>query len=100
MPYAKKGDWVQICSVVLPAGQRAPQVPEDTRECDLLMWIKGFIQDDAEEGAEAEVLTLTGRREKGTLCAVNPGYIHSYGKFVPELLEVQMQLQKLLPEEE
>ena len=64
------------------------------------MWIKGFIQDDAEEGAEAEVLTLTGRREKGTLCAVNPGYIHSYGKFVPELLEVQMQLQKLLPEEE
>ncbi len=100
MPYAKKGDWVQICSVVLPAGRRAPQVPEDTRKCDLLMWVKGFIQNDAEEGSEVEVLTVTGRREKGTLCAVNPGYVHSYGKFVPELLEVQMQLQKLLPEEE
>lgn len=100
MLYARKGDWVQICSVVLPAGKRAPQVPEDTQKCDLLMWVKGFIQNDTEEGAEAEVLTVTGRREKGVLCAVNPGYIHSYGQFVPELLKVQTQLQKLLSEEE
>lgn len=100
MPYAKKGDWVQICRVVLPAGQRAPQVPEDTRKCDLLMWVKGFAQSDVEEGDEVEVLTITGRREKGIICAVNPCYIHSYGKFVPELLEIQMQLRKLLPEGE
>lgn len=100
MPGAKKGDWVQICSVVLPAGQRASQVPEDTRACDLLMWVKGFIRDDAEMGAEAEVLTVTGRRERGTLCAVNPGYVHSYGSFVPELLQVQMQLRELLAGEE
>ena len=93
---AKKGDWVQVQSVVLPAGRRAPQIPEDTRACDLTMWVKGFAQSDAEEGAELEVLPVTGRREKGILCAVNPGYIHSYGKFIPELLQIQTQLRELM----
>ena len=40
MATAKKGDWVQIENIVLPAGQRAPQVPEDTQKCDLKLWVK------------------------------------------------------------
>lgn len=29
MASVKKGDWVQIENIVLPAGQRAPQVPDE-----------------------------------------------------------------------
>lgn len=96
MSYAKTGDWVQITKVVLPAGSRAPQVPEDTQNTDLVMWVKGFVQQDAEIGDTVEIITTTGRRECGTLCEVNPGYSHSYGHFVPELTRIQAQLRELL----
>lgn len=46
METAKKGDWVQIEEIVLPAGHRAPQVPEDTQKCDLKLWVKGILQED------------------------------------------------------
>lgn len=96
MKTARKGDWVQISNVVLPAGSRAPQVPEDTQKCDLMMWVKGFIQSDAQEGDTVEIITPTGRRETGTLCEVNPGYTHTYGHYVPELTKIQTQLRSLL----
>lgn len=95
MTAAKKGDWVQISNVVLPAGSRAPQVPADTQRCDLMMWVKGFIQQDADLGATVEIVTAIGRRETGKLCAVNPAYTHTYGKFVPELVQIQRQLREL-----
>ena len=40
MVSVKKGDWVQIENIMLPAGQRAPQVPADTQACDLKLWVK------------------------------------------------------------
>ncbi len=93
---AKKGDWVQIQNVVLPAGHRAPQVPEDTQACDLKLWVKGVLLNDAEIGEEAEVKTVTGRVTKGTLCDVNPRYVHDYGEFQPELLQIELQLKEIL----
>ncbi len=96
MAAAKKGDWVQIENTVLPAGQRAPQVPEDTQQCDLKLWVKGIIQQDAEMGEEVEIQTVTGRMAKGQLCSVNPKYIHDYGEFQPELLKVELQLKEIL----
>ncbi|MBR5537022.1 MAG: 2-amino-4-ketopentanoate thiolase [Clostridia bacterium] len=96
MKTAKKGDWVQISNVVLPVGSRAPQVPEDTANCDLLMWVKGFIQQDAQVGDTVEIITAVGRRETGKLVDVNPNYIHTYGTFVPELVQIQRQLREVL----
>lgn len=96
MATAKKGDWVQIENIVLPAGQRAPQVPEDTQKCDLKLWVKGVLQQDAEIGEEVEIETVTGRMTKGVLCEVNPRYVHDYGEFQPELLKVELQLKELL----
>ena len=96
MATAKKGDWVQIENIVLPAGQRAPQVPEDTQKCDLKLWVKGILQQDAEIGDEVEIKTVTGRVTKGVLWEVNPRYIHDYGEFQPELLKVELQLKELL----
>ena len=60
------------------------------------MWTKGFLQADAEIGDEVEVKTATGRIEKGTLIEVNPHYTHSYGEFVPELVQIDTQLREIL----
>lgn len=93
---AKKGDWVRIHSVVLKAAERTAKIPEDTQKCDLEMWTKGTLQEDAEIGDEVTVVTACGRTEKGELIEVNPYYTHSYGKFVPEIIEIDKQLRKEL----
>jgi len=96
MKAAKKGDWVQISAILLPAGSRAPQVPDDTQKTNLVMWTKGTIQENAKMGEIVEIITLTGRHERGELCDVNPNYTHTYGTFIPELIEIQKQLRQLL----
>ena len=93
---AKKNDWVRIHRVVLPPEGRNPNLPEDTAKVPLEMWTKGFLQADAEIGDEVEVKTATGRIEHGTLIEVNPHYTHSYGEFVPELIQIDTQLREIL----
>lgn len=96
METIKKGEWVQIHNVVLPAGQRAPQVPEDTQNCNLELWVKGRLLQDARMGGTAEILTMAGRTVTGTLCEVNPKYTHTYGDFVPELLRVDEMVREMI----
>ncbi|MFR1725578.1 2-amino-4-oxopentanoate thiolase subunit OrtA [Emergencia timonensis] len=93
---AKKGDWVRIHSVVLKAAERTAKIPEDTQKCDLEMWTKGTLQEDAEIGDEVTVITAANRTEKGTLIEVGPYYTHSYGKFVPEIIEIDKQLREIM----
>ena len=93
---ARKGDWVQIRDTVLEAGERAPQVPADTAGLPLLMWVKGFLQDEeASIGAEVAVVTMSGRTVRGTMTQVNPRYTHDFGACVPELLQVHRQVKRL-----
>lgn len=96
MKIAKKGDWVQIHQVIMNAGERAPQVPEDTKLVPLELWIKGNLNNDAEIGAAVEITTSTGRIVEGRLVAINPGYTHSYGNYIPELQKVDLQLKEIL----
>lgn len=93
---AKKGEWVRIHAIVLKAEQRTGRIPEDTQRCDLEMWTKGFLLNDAEIGDEVEIETAVGRREKGTLVEGNPYYTHSYGKFVPEIIMIDKQLREIM----
>lgn len=93
---AKKGEWVRIHRIVLKAEERTAKLPEDTQKCDLQMWVKGFLQKDAEIGDEVEVLTATDRIEIGTLIEENPFYTHSYGKFVPEIIEIDKKVRKIM----
>jgi hypothetical protein len=93
---AKKGDWVRIHSIVLKASQRTAKIPEDTQKCDLEMWTKGTLLDDAEIGDTVKVETAVGRIEEGTLIEVGPYYTHSYGKFVPEIIEIDKMLRKIM----
>lgn len=93
---AKKGQWVRIHSVVLKADERTAKLPEDTQKCDLEQWTKGFLQADAEIGDEVTVKTASNRLEKGTLIEVEPYWTHSYGKFVPELVEIDRQIREIM----
>lgn len=92
----KKGDWILIHSVILTAEERAPQVPSDTKEVPLEMWVKGYLQEDAEIGDQVKVKTVTNRFEAGKLIEVNPTYRHSFGEFIPEILEIDRRLQESL----
>jgi len=96
MADAKKGDWVQVHQIVLKPEERAPQVPEDTSEVPLELWVKGFIKTEANIGDEVEIITVTSRKVIGRLTAVNPGYTHGYGKFVPELLSIDSMVKEIL----
>lgn len=94
---AKKGEWVRIHKVVLKAEERTAKIPEDTQKCDFEMWTKGTLLDDsAEIGDEVSIETITGRKEQGILLEEKPYYKHSYGKFVPELIEIDKQLKDIM----
>lgn len=93
---ARKGDWVRIYNIVLTSEERAPQVPEDTSKVPLEMWVKGFIIEDGKVGERVEVETVTGRRVAGELVEVDPCYDHSFGRNIPEILEIGKQLRGIL----
>ena len=101
MKTAKKGDWVQIHQIVLRTEERTGRIPEDTRKTDLQLWVKGFIQTDGTLGDTVTVKTITGRIVEGSLLEVNPGYTFGFGEeFVPEVLQIGIQLREILKEGE
>jgi hypothetical protein len=92
----KKGTFVRVKRVILEAGQRADNIPDETRGVPFLMWDKGFLQHDADFGEDVTVLTRTGRLETGVLEEASPQYELGYGKFVPELLRVGDDARRML----
>ena len=62
MTVAKKGDWVQIHSIILTPSERAPQIPEETRKVPLELTAKGFLQNNqASMGESVIIKTLADR---------------------------------------
>ncbi|HKL10525.1 MAG TPA: 2-amino-4-oxopentanoate thiolase subunit OrtA [Clostridia bacterium] len=95
MKKATKGTWVEIENIVLNVGERAPQVPEDTKKTPLVMWTKGLLVDEeAEIGEEVSVKTLSDRVAKGKMTAINPRFEHDFGKPVDVLIETGISLKK------
>ncbi|SDK55408.1 2-amino-4-oxopentanoate thiolase subunit OrtA [Natronincola ferrireducens] len=92
----EKGTWVKIHDILLKPEKRAPQIPEDTKKVPLEMWTKGFLLEDANIGDTVEVKTITNRTAVGTLVEANPYYEHDFGKFIPELLQIGIQLKEIL----
>ncbi|CCQ95831.1 conserved hypothetical protein [[Clostridium] ultunense Esp] len=94
---AKRDDWVRIHNIVLEAGDRAPNIPEDTQNVPLEFWTKGFLlNQEAKIGDKVEIETYIGRKVEGTLIEVNPYYDHDFGKCVPELLYIGRQVRSLI----
>lgn len=84
-----KGTYVRIRRTLLKPGERSPNLPEDTKQVPLKMWIKGYLQEDADLFDIVTVKTTTGRLETGRLKEANPPYKHSYGDFVGEILTLR-----------
>jgi hypothetical protein len=97
---AVPGDWVEVYTIVLPAGERAPQVPADTQQVPLEMRVRGFLMHEAGIGQPAVIQTLTGREMSGTLSAIKPAYPHGFGAPVPEMLAIGRELRALLEVDE
>ena len=82
------GDWVEVSYVLLEPADRSANLPPETAEKPLLVWVKGFARSAAAGGETLEVETMTGRVVAGTLTDVNPGYTHTFGRPAPELTHV------------
>ena len=93
-----KGTWVEIGSIVLQPGQRAPQVPDDTQRVPLELRVKGFLLEPASIGDDVEISTAAGRRLRGQLIAANPAYTHSFGEPIPELASIGAEARAILRE--
>lgn len=92
----EKGTWVKIHNIVLTPEQRAPQVPDDTKKVPLEMWVKGHLMEDSEVGKIAKIKTRTNRIISGEIVEVNPTFTHSFGNFIPELLEIDDQTREIV----
>jgi hypothetical protein len=88
MSKISKDTWVEIEQIILKPEERAPSVPEDTRQVPYVLRVSGFLTAEAEIGDPVEIRTLIGRRLSGVLKVVNPSYTHSFGNVVPELLTI------------
>ena len=98
---ARRGDWVRVTAVILPAVERTGNLPVETRATDIRMWTKGFLlEETAQIGDEVTVETYIGRHQSGTLQAIEPYYDHDYGRCIPELLPIGRDLRALLAEYE
>jgi hypothetical protein len=93
---ATKNTWVEVYRVVLPPGERAPQVPDDTQRVPLEMRVKGFLVHTAVLGEAAQIITPAGRRITGTLVAINPAYTHTFGPPIPELWSIGREVRAIL----
>jgi hypothetical protein len=94
--HCKAGDWVEVERVLLEPADRSKNLPPETAEKPLRMWIKGFAQAAGVLGDAVTVETMTGRRVEGALSAVNPGYFHTFGNPIPELVHVGVDLRARL----
>jgi hypothetical protein len=92
----KKNSWVQITKEILSPHERLNHLPEPTKQVPFVMWVKGYLCDEAEIGSFVEIKTITGRMESGVLVCENPSYMHTYGEFVPELLEIDLMVKTSL----
>ena len=95
---ALKNTWVEIGGVVLQKDERAPNLPDDTKQVPLEMRVKGFLLHDAEKGGEAEIITPSGRTVRGILTGINPEYAHMFGRPIPELSPIAGEIRAILRE--
>ncbi|NLA95291.1 MAG: 2-amino-4-ketopentanoate thiolase [Clostridiaceae bacterium] len=93
----KQGDYAVIQEIVLPVGQRAPQVPEDTAKTPLIAFTKGWLLEEAAEvGERVRVKTMSGRTVEGSLTSRELAPSHDYGDYIPELQVIHQQVRGML----
>lgn len=84
-----KNTYVRIRRTLLTPEERSSHLPEDTKNVPFKMWVRGYLQEEADLFDTVTIKTVTGRTETGRLKEANPIYKHTYGDFVREILEVR-----------
>lgn len=84
-----KGTYVRIRKTLLKSDERAGNLPEETRRVPYKMWVKGYLLQEADLFDIVKIKTITGRIITGRLKEVEPPYKHSYGNYVPEILQLK-----------
>jgi 2-amino-4-ketopentanoate thiolase alpha subunit len=80
--------------VVLRPQERAATAPDDTRAVPYLARARGLAADPV-VGQEAEIRTANGRRLRGTVLKIYPGYHHSFGRPLPAWVQMQTEIRAL-----
>jgi len=83
--------WVEIEFEVIPAGSRAPTVPEDTQRVPYTCRVRGFFSGEAKVGECIAITTAIGRQVKGRLLRVSPPFEHGFGRPLVELSQAGIQ---------
>jgi 2-amino-4-ketopentanoate thiolase alpha subunit len=81
-------EWVEIEWTVLEPADRAATCPPDTRAVPYVARARGMAVDPV-PGADAEIVTTTGRLVRGRIRDVSPGYDHSFGRPLPEWIRMR-----------
>lgn len=92
----KKGTWVEVEEIVLTPQDRATNIPDETKKTPLKCWIRGKCLSDSELGNEVQVETNVGRIARGTIVDIEPGYYHTYGKYVEEISNIGKQAREMI----
>lgn len=92
----KKGTWIEVQRTILQPEERSPHIPEDTKKTPLVMWIKGFCQEDCHMGDWVKVETIIGRIEEGEVVDAAPKYTHGFGEYVSEISYIGRQAKEIL----
>ncbi|MBX4270229.1 2-amino-4-oxopentanoate thiolase subunit OrtA [Clostridium estertheticum] len=92
----KKGTWVEVEEIVLTPKDRAKNIPDETKKTPLKCWIRGKCLSDCELGNEMQVETNVGRIATGIVVQIEPGYYHTYGKYVEEISNIGKQAREII----
>ncbi|MBE0700306.1 MAG: 2-amino-4-ketopentanoate thiolase [Acholeplasmataceae bacterium] len=84
-----KTTYVQIFKVVLNPGERAENIPADTKNTPLELRLKGVLNHEASIGDVVTITTPSGRQEQGILIQVEPYFKHSFGHHVNILQNIR-----------
>ena len=60
MSNVTKGTWVQIEQVLLTPAERAPSLPEDTRQVPYVLRVSGFLLEDGDSARKRASARLSG----------------------------------------
>ena len=92
----KKGTWVEVEEIVLMPEDRSTNIPDETKKTPLKCWTRGKCLSDCELGNEVQVETNVGRVAKGKIVEIEPGYYHTYGKYVEEISNIGKQAREII----
>lgn len=82
------GSWVEVERILLEPEQRAAGLPPETADKPYVLRLNGFLTAEARIGDDVTVTSLIGHEHEGRLVDASPGYDHTFGPSMPELLRI------------